>query len=91
MKVNVTTAMVLDTRRSKKDGTFPVKLRVTFERSQKYYATGVSLTKDDYEKLISPKPRGELKDIKLFLNSIEEKAIDTINSIEDFSFQFSVI
>lgn len=86
MKTNVTTATVLDTRRSRKDGTFPVKLRVTFNRTQKYYATGISITPDDYEKVISPKPRGELKEIKLLLSSIEKKAIAVIEKMEDFSY-----
>ena len=39
------TATVLDTRKIKKDNTYPVKLRVTFERKQKYYPTPYDLTK----------------------------------------------
>jgi hypothetical protein len=32
---NPTTAIFHDTRSQKKDGTYPVKLRVTFQRTQK--------------------------------------------------------
>lgn len=86
MRTNVTTATVLDTRRARKDGTYPVKLRVTYLRDQKYYATGVSLTESDYEKILSPKPRGDLKETKILLFAIENKAIDIVNRLDDFNF-----
>ncbi|MCF8374166.1 MAG: site-specific integrase, partial [Bacteroidales bacterium] len=40
----------LDTRRAKKDGTYPVKLRVFYKSKNKRYSTGLYLTKDDFEK-----------------------------------------
>ena len=48
----VKTAIILDTRRAKKDGTYPVKLRVTFERKQQYYTTPHDLTKNDFKRAI---------------------------------------
>lgn len=40
--------IILDTRRSKKDsGKYPVKLRVTSVKEQKYYPTGIDMTKDE--------------------------------------------
>ena len=84
---DVTTTITLDPRRAKKDGTFPVKLRVTYLRKQKYYALKYSMTENDFKKTMSPKPRGRLKEMKLILNTIEQKAIETIDSLPSFSFK----
>ena len=88
MKNNeVTTAIVLETRTQKKDGTYPVKLRITYNRKQKYYATGHAFSEKDFERVRGDKPRKELKDAMLFLNSFEENAIDKINELSEFSFE----
>ncbi len=49
------TATVLDNRRKKQDGTFPVKLRVTFERKQQYYPTPCDLTEKEFERVMFSK------------------------------------
>ncbi|MBA7536633.1 Tyrosine recombinase XerC [subsurface metagenome] len=82
----VLTAIILDTRRSKMDNTYPVKLRVTYQRERKYYNTGYSLTKEDFNRVIG-KPRGELKDSRLRLNKIEQDAINIIDKLDVFSFR----
>ncbi|MCR9065881.1 MAG: site-specific integrase [Cytophagales bacterium] len=87
LKKNVTTAIVLDSRVQKKDSTYAIKLRVTFKRKSKLYPLNVFLTKDQWRKLEGPKPRGELKDLKIFLNEIELKAIQVINDLNYFSFE----
>ncbi|RYY92997.1 MAG: hypothetical protein EOO11_20475, partial [Chitinophagaceae bacterium] len=46
-----TTAIVLDKRRAKKDGRYPIKLRITFLRDQQYYGTGINLTKEDFDQV----------------------------------------
>jgi len=38
-KQSATTAILLDQRFPKRDGTYPVKLRITYNRKQKYYST----------------------------------------------------
>jgi len=43
-----TTAIVLDTRRARKDNTYPVKLRLTYKRQRQYYNVGIFMTKDDF-------------------------------------------
>ena len=63
-----TTAIVLDTRRAKSNERYPVKLRVTYLRKQKYYSTGIDLSEGDYQKTISVKPRGKFKELKLKLS-----------------------
>lgn len=84
---STTTAIILDTRRIKNDNTYPVKLRITHNREQKYYFTGINLTKSDFEKTESTKPRGNFKETKIFLNSVEQKARNIINVLDEFSFE----
>ena len=85
--MEATTSFYLDTRRAKKDDTYPVKLRITFERKTVYYPTKHSLTKENYEKVFSKKPRKPYKDILLELTALENKAIKIIEDIGDFSFE----
>ena len=85
--MNITTSVILDTRRAKQDGTFPVKIRVTHQRKQKYYAIGLSLSEEDFEKVQSSKPRGEHKEQKIILNALEQRAIEVIKKLPDFSFE----
>jgi integrase/recombinase XerD len=53
--MQATTKIILDTRRVKKQGTFPVKLRVIFRRATKDYPTIYSLSKEDFDKLTAPR------------------------------------
>lgn len=84
---NVSSAVVLDKRIQRKDGSYAVKLRLTFNRKQRYYPINISLTPEDWEKVQAPNPRKNAKELKLYLNSIEEKAIKIIRSMELFSFE----
>ncbi|MDZ7603988.1 MAG: hypothetical protein U5K79_00030 [Cyclobacteriaceae bacterium] len=36
--------VVLDTRRPKKDGLYPIKIRVTYLKEQKYYGLGIDVS-----------------------------------------------
>ncbi|MDR3129471.1 MAG: site-specific integrase [Tannerellaceae bacterium] len=51
----VTVALFLDTRREKKSGKFPVKVRVTYQRKRKYYPTGKDLSPEEWEKMSNPR------------------------------------
>lgn len=83
-----TTSIILDTRRRKRNGTYPVKLRVTFLRRQKYYSAGLSLRRSEFEKaILMPKPRGIHKDHFFTLSSIERKAKEIIDSLPAFSYE----
>jgi integrase/recombinase XerD len=83
--LGVTTSIIHDKRIQKKDGTFAVKLRLTFNREQKYYPLNVSLTQEDWEKTQAPKPRGEYKDHQTFFSKVEQKALEIIREIDPFS------
>lgn len=56
-KDGVSVLVVLDTRRAKKSGLYPVKVQVIFMRKQKYYSTGKDLSKADWERLADAKDR----------------------------------
>lgn len=85
--MKATAACILDTRREKKNETYPIRLRIIYNRRPKYYATGEELSKTDWDKLTSGKARNELKDLKFKLTTIEKYASDIIDDITYFSFE----
>lgn len=86
MKPTVTTAILLDTRRAKKNGTYPVKLRVTHHKTQKYYPTKYSYTKEEFGIIMSLKPGKKFKKASLQINKIETTAREVIDELTAFSF-----
>ena len=87
-KYNPTVAIVHDTRRMKKDGTYPVKLRVTQNKTQKYFKTKYSFSKEEYAKVISNRVKEKrLRDAKIWLQGLENKADEIIQRLPQFSFQ----
>jgi integrase/recombinase XerD len=87
MNKSVSTAIILDKRFPKSDGTFPVKLRVTYLRKQKYYSLKkYSLDEDTFSKIIANKPRAEYKDFKMEFMVFEKEVNDIIDTIVPFSF-----
>ncbi len=91
-KEQITAVIVLETRSKKKDGTHSVKLRITHKRKQKYFNVkyenkNLSLSKEDFNKAVSPRPRGSSKELKKYLMLYENKAIEIIGSIDFFTFE----
>lgn len=86
-----------DRRRAKKDGTFPVKMQVFFDGKRKHYSTGISLTKEDFNKawhklkpdgtLMKGEPKGKLKEVREKLEGIIDNAEDVVNSLKEFNFK----
>lgn len=87
-KDGITVFTILDTRRPKSDGKFPVKVQVSFRRTQKYYATGKSLSPAEWEALPSSKSRGLIKARESIENSFDivREHVDTLASAGAFSF-----
>lgn len=85
--MGITTTILLDERRALKDGTYPVKLRITFRRKQKHYPTQYCLTKEEFEKTQSQKPRGVFKEMQLSFQAIEQKARGEIEKLQAFTFE----
>lgn len=64
MKPNVTTSIILDTRRKKKSGKYPVKLCVNFVTAAKYYSTNIDLTKPEFDAISAKRLTRESTAIK---------------------------
>ncbi len=80
-------AIIQDTRKVTKEGLFPLKLRVTFNRITRLYGISKELTEEQFSKLYSSKLRDEnLKDIRLYCDAIKQKAEEVTDKIETFTF-----
>jgi integrase len=87
MNTKATCSINLDTRKSKKNEKFPVKIRITYMRESKYYSTAIDLSKDDFNRIISAKRRSDAdKETYKRLQSFEAKAIDIIDKLPVFTF-----
>ncbi len=80
-KDGITILTILDTRRPKQSGLYPVKVQVINKRVQKYYATGKELSEEDWKRLPDTKAvalskvRNSIKNsYDLILRNIEELA-----------------
>ena len=89
MQKAVNISLYHDSRRSKKNGKYPLKLLVTHNRLTKLYYLGIDLTSEQYAKAISEKPRQqEHRDLKIKINHFVEKANKTAESLQpDFTFE----
>ncbi|MEP6551948.1 MAG: site-specific integrase [Ferruginibacter sp.] len=78
--------VILDTRRVKADDTYPVKLRVTFDRKQKYYATPYGLTKIGFKRVMfGERLSAKDKELKKKIQAFEDKATGIIESLPFFT------
>ncbi|OSZ81165.1 hypothetical protein CAP36_07995 [Chitinophagaceae bacterium IBVUCB2] len=95
MQINPTIVTHLDTRRKKKSGGYPIKLRITFLKEQKYYSTGFDLTAEEFElmqsnsktKELSVKERRKLQETKIQCDSNVVKANEIIRKMPVFDFK----
>ncbi|MBX9449997.1 MAG: site-specific integrase [Taibaiella sp.] len=66
-----------------KENQLPISIKVSYNRTRRYYPTGVSMTRDVYEK---PKSKMEISDAS-YVQSCYAKAIKVVDSMkDDFSF-----
>ena len=84
----VTGAIFFDDRRSKKNGLFPLKIRITYKRERLYINTGYALSKEDWKERFDSSAQkiraariAILKQYELIGNAIED-----MNSKGEFSF-----
>ncbi len=84
--MSVSIAIVLDTRRVKKNSKFPVKLRVISGRVPKDYPTVFELTETDYKKLSAPRINEELQEVRKKFQEITTGADTMIRQLETFFF-----
>ena len=102
-KGEITTAVILEKRKPYKDGRYPIKLRVTFKREQRYYTLrnskdeaektdkamgeAFAFTLAEYSKIIADRPREPYNQIAIKLKALEKKANNVIKSLPNFTFQ----
>lgn len=78
--------LILDKRRPKQNGLFPVKVRITFQRKQRYYVVGVDLSDDDFARLNNNSVRKELRSVRVKIKQYQSKVDNIIESMDEFSF-----
>lgn len=78
---------ILDRRRIKQTGLYPVKIRVTYNREQKYYPTPFDLSQKEFQKVMSAKRRTEQEN-KLYqkIHAFESKALEAAEALPLFTF-----
>lgn len=84
---NTTASIILDTRRAKKGGKYPVKLRVIYKRVVKYYPTTKDLSEESFTKIFDQKPGKALVQIRDDLFALQAKARLIIDKLPVFSFK----
>lgn len=82
----LTIKLVLDTRRKNDDGVYPVKIRVTWHRVQKYYLTEYKMNEGDFNQVQRSAPPRRLRDAKIILDAKMDKARVIARELPVFSF-----
>ncbi|REE82137.1 site-specific recombinase XerD [Lutibacter oceani] len=86
-------SLYLDKRKSKKNtpNLFPVKLQLysVITKKQKFFGTGIDLSKDDFEDIFNSDKsvRGKKNEIKVFLQNILSRANKVAMDLSPFSFE----
>lgn len=76
----ITVSAILDTRREKKDGLYPIKVRVTYQRQRQYYPTGKDLSVEDWDKLSNTKSK-HLIDLRSSVQVTAERVRDSVKEL----------
>lgn len=84
--MSITVSVILDKKRESKKG-YPVKLRITENKIQKFIALKVYLSDDEFDKIRAGKQLNEVqKQIEQRIKAIELKANSIINKLDKYSF-----
>ncbi len=82
-----TSHLLLVTRRAKKDGKYPVKIRVIFQRCHKDFPIGIDLTEEEFAGATSVNIRKEFRSSAIKLNNEIVKANNIITHTGIFTFK----
>lgn len=94
IKPNV--AVILDKRRSKKNQLYPIKLRITYAREQRYYNLGIDMSPENFElvqgtndlkKVTTLALRKQLQETRRKITLIVGKAYSIIDGMQIFDFK----
>ena len=87
-KLEAEASIYLDENRPKKNGNCSVKIKVTFNRKRKYFATGRELSVNEFEQtFFGRRKTAEQKEVKIFVEALLNKANDIIKKLNTFTFQ----
>jgi integrase/recombinase XerD len=68
-------------------GLCSITVRITYNRKKRYYPTDIKLSVDVYQKVMGERPRKELKEISMELKAFEQRALDILKQIPNFSWE----
>ena len=80
---------ILDVRRMNANNAYPVKLRITYQRKQVYFSTGVSVTSEEWDVLFTSKKKELVEKRELIqssFNNMVEK-VKVLTTADDFTFE----
>ena len=80
-KDGITVLTILDTRRQKQRGLYPIKVQVIYKRIQKYYATGKELSVKDWDRL----PETKATELSKIRNSIKNSYDLVLKNVEELA------
>jgi site-specific recombinase XerD len=85
-------SVILEKRTPRKDGTFPVKLRITIDRKSRYYSLETHLTPREFKKVQKHDPPEPYKAIKVRIDDSVKVASSVLKGLPKPSFeQFKVL
>ena len=82
-----TVHLQLITRRKKKDNTYPVKIRVVYQRLYHDYRTGIDLTEESFKNAMVEKYKEPSRKTRIKLDALKVKADKIIENLKPFTFQ----
>jgi integrase len=78
--------VILDKRRTKSSGLYPVKVRVTYLRQQKYYYVGLDMSQDEFNNVMALKVKLAYKDKRIAIDNRLTEIRFAIDALSNFSF-----
>lgn len=78
--------VIPDNRRTKSGERFSPKLRITLKGERKYCATGMMLSKEEWDQINSKEVRGKWLTVRNNLGTLGERALACAGKIVPFSF-----
>jgi site-specific recombinase XerD len=79
--------LILLTARQKKNGKFPLKVRIVYQRRYKDYKTGIDLSLEDFNQASQPRPSKEYRAMHSDLNALKVKVDTIIAQCQPVTFQ----
>ena len=77
---------ILDLRRPNKQGLYPIRLRITYNRAFRDYGTRQNSTPEEWSKITAKRPKGIAADKKIIILGLLNRAFGIALSIPSFSF-----